>query len=72
MLNVAGDDVTDVRAISELIGGILGIEPMFEARDAAVADVVGDNSALHAFLGRGEARAACETAFERMVESGRW
>ena len=29
-LNVAGDDVTDIRALSELIGEILGIEPKFE------------------------------------------
>ena len=31
VLNVAGDDVTDIRAVSELIGEILGIEPRFEA-----------------------------------------
>ena len=71
MLNVAGDDVTDVRAISELIGGILGIEPTFEARDAVVADVVGDNSALHAFLGEAKL-VPLRDGIQRMVESGRW
>ena len=31
VLNVAGDEVTDIRAVSELIGEILGHEPVFEA-----------------------------------------
>ena len=34
VLNVAGDEVTDIRAVSELIGELLGIEPKFETRDA--------------------------------------
>ena len=51
VLNVAGDDVTDIRAVSELIGEILGVEPRFEASDAEVMDIVADNARLHAILG---------------------
>jgi UDP-glucose 4-epimerase len=51
VLNVAGDEVTDIRAVSELIGELVGVEPLFDASDAEVADIVADNRALHAFLG---------------------
>ena len=51
VLNVAGDERTDVRAVSELIGEILGIEPRFEPTDRDAVDIVADNTRLHAFLG---------------------
>jgi nucleoside-diphosphate-sugar epimerase len=51
VLNVAGDDVIDIRRVSELIGEILGIEPHFEAGDGDAADIVADNARMHAFLG---------------------
>lgn len=51
VFNVAGDEVTDIRSVSELIGAILGVEPRFEHSDEDAADIVADNLQLHAFLG---------------------
>ena len=51
VLNVAGDEVTDIRGVSELIGELLGIAPTFTSGDAMVADIVADNHLLHALLG---------------------
>ena len=68
VLNVAGDDVTDIRAVSELIGEILGIEPQFESSEADAVDIVADNSALHAFLGSARLVPLRE-GLERLVES---
>ena len=70
VLNVAGDDVTDVRDVSVLIGELLGIEPKFEASDADVADIVADNTALHAFLG-GARLVPLREGIGRMVEPER-
>jgi nucleoside-diphosphate-sugar epimerase len=52
VLNVAGDETTDIRGVSELIGEILGREPVFDVTDRIAHDVVADTTALHAFLGR--------------------
>ncbi len=68
VLNVAGDDVTDIRAVSELIGEILSIEPRFEPSETDVADIVADNTALHAFLG-GARLVPLREGIERMVGS---
>jgi len=70
VLNVAGDDVTDVRAVSELIGEILDIEPSFEVSQAEVADIVADNTLLHALLG-GAPLVPLREGIERMVASDR-
>jgi nucleoside-diphosphate-sugar epimerase len=51
VMNVAGDEVTDIQGVSELIGAILGIEPQFEHSEKDAVDIVADNSRLHAFLG---------------------
>jgi nucleoside-diphosphate-sugar epimerase len=68
LVNVAGDDVTDVRAVSELIGEFLGLEPRFEASGVEVADIVADNTRLHAVLG--DARLVpLREGIERMVGS---
>jgi nucleoside-diphosphate-sugar epimerase len=50
VLNVAGDDVTDIRGVSEMIGASLGIEPVFEEGDGQARDIVAANTALHTFL----------------------
>jgi nucleoside-diphosphate-sugar epimerase len=70
VLNVAGDDVTDIRAVCELIGEIVGIEPKFEESDAQVSDIVADNTALHALLGDAKLVTLRE-GIERMVLPGR-
>jgi UDP-glucose 4-epimerase len=72
VVNVAGDDVTDIRGVSELIGQLLGIEPRFEPSDADVGDIVADNTALHALLG-GARLVPLREGVERMVgpEHGR-
>lgn len=68
VLNVAGDEVTDIRAASELMGRLLGIEPRFEAGEGEVADIVADNARLHAFLG--DARLVpLREGLERMLAS---
>jgi len=68
VLNVAGDDVTDIRGVSELIGEVLGVEPRFEASDAEVADIVADNARLHGILG--DARLVpLREGIERMIGS---
>jgi UDP-glucose 4-epimerase len=51
ILNVAGDDLTDVRAVSELVGAILGVQPRFTPSEKDAVDIVADNTRLHAFLG---------------------
>ena len=66
VLNVAGDDVTDIRAVSELIGEIIGVEPKFEEGEGRAADIVADNATLHAFLGDAELVPLRE-GLERMV-----
>ena len=69
MLNVAGDEVTDIRAASELIGELLGIEPEIRGRATRKsADIVADNARLHAFLG--DARlVSLREGLERMLAS---
>lgn len=69
LLNVAGDEVTDIRAVSELIGEVLGVEPRFEAGEGQSADIVADNAALHGFLG-GAKLVPLREGIERMVRSG--
>jgi nucleoside-diphosphate-sugar epimerase len=69
VLNVAGDDVTDVRAVSELIGEIVQIEPSFEESNADVPDIVADNTRLHQFLGD-VSLVPLRDGLERTVRSG--
>jgi len=66
VLNVAGHEVTDVRAVSELIGDILGHQPVFETTDRVANDIVADTAALHAFLD-GQPLAPLREGLERMV-----
>lgn len=51
VLNVAGDDVTDVEGVARMIGEALGRKPRFETRETETVDIVADNSRLHAILG---------------------
>jgi nucleoside-diphosphate-sugar epimerase len=54
VVNVAGDDVVDVRKLASLIGEALGVEPRFEETDQAAADVVARNDLLKRELGIGD------------------
>lgn len=69
VLNVAGDDVTDIRAVSKLIGEILGIEPRFEADEGDADDIVADNTRLRAFLGDVQL-VSLQDGLERTLASG--
>jgi nucleoside-diphosphate-sugar epimerase len=52
IVNVAGDEVVTIRDIAEAAGRALGVEPVFEeAGGAAAGDVIGDTTALRAWLG---------------------
>ena len=52
-LNVAGDDVVDIRQLATAIGGAVGRPPAFVAgEDDPGGDLVGDNSRLRRLFGR--------------------
>jgi nucleoside-diphosphate-sugar epimerase len=70
LLNVAGDEVTDIRAVSEMIGKIVGIDPVFEQSEGTSSDIVADNSAMHALL-PGTTLVSLQDGLERMVQRGR-
>jgi nucleoside-diphosphate-sugar epimerase len=46
-VNLAGDDVTDIRALAETIGKAIGREPVFEQGPGRSGDLIGDNGRLH-------------------------
>jgi nucleoside-diphosphate-sugar epimerase len=54
LLNVAGDEAVTIRELSERIGKVVGCEPIFEQKSAAVLDIVCDNGRMHALLDTGE------------------
>jgi len=50
-LNVAGDEPVTVRELAELIGSVVGREPVFEEGEGKVpGDLVVDTSRLHELL----------------------
>ena len=54
LVNVAGDEAVTIRDIGELIGQILGLEPVYErAEGGATGDLVTDNRRMHQLLGLG-------------------
>jgi UDP-glucose 4-epimerase len=70
VLNVAGDEVTDIRAVSDMIGKIVGIDPVFEQSEGTSSDIVADNSAMHALL-PDTTLVSLQDGLERMVQRGR-
>lgn len=69
VLNVAGDEVTDVRIVSELIGEILDVVPVFEQGSAHVGDIVAETGRLHQLLGTTMPLVGLREGLERMVSS---
>ena len=51
VVNVAGDDVVDVRELATLIGDAVGVEPAFEETDQTAGDVVARNDLMKRELG---------------------
>jgi UDP-glucose 4-epimerase len=68
VLNVAGDDVIDIRGVSELIGEILDVEPEFEQGEGLAADIVADNAVLHDLLD-GSGLVPLREGLERMLRA---
>jgi UDP-glucose 4-epimerase len=55
VVNVAGDEVVDIRELAVLIGELVGREPLFvDGSPTAAGDLVGDNAQMHALYGLGE------------------
>jgi UDP-glucose 4-epimerase len=51
-VNVAGDEVVDIRELALLIGETVGREPVFEQRsELAPGDLIGDNTRMHELYG---------------------
>jgi UDP-glucose 4-epimerase len=51
IVNVAGDEIVGIRELAELIGGLVGKEPVFEVgTGSAPGDLVGSNDRLHELL----------------------
>lgn len=50
VLNVAGDEAVSIRQLAELIGELVGREPVFRKGVGAAGDLVADNSRMHALL----------------------
>jgi nucleoside-diphosphate-sugar epimerase len=51
VVNVAGDDVVDVRELAAMIGEALGVEPSFEPSHNVAGDVVAQNARMKRELG---------------------
>ena len=51
VLNVAGETIVGIRDLSERIGALLGIAPVFEETGEEVGDLMGDNSRMKEVLG---------------------
>ena len=51
LVNVAGDDSVTIRELAETIGGVVGVEPVFEERDSASGDIVADNRRMRDVFG---------------------
>lgn len=48
--NVAGDDEVSVRDLAELLGHLIGQDPIFESTGSAVGDACGDNSRMKRYI----------------------
>lgn len=51
LVNVAGDDAVTIRELAETIGGVVGVEPVFEEHDSAIGDIVADNRRMRDVFG---------------------
>lgn len=52
VLNVAGDEVVDIRELTEVIGSVLNCKPVFESgTSSSLGDLIGDNHRMHELLG---------------------
>jgi len=68
LVNVGGDKVVSIRELAELIGEVVGAEPVFEDGGTADGDLVVRNDRLHQLLGR--APLALREGLERTVHAG--
>jgi UDP-glucose 4-epimerase len=53
VVNLAGDEVTDIRGLAGLIGEALGREPVFEQGPGRSGDLIADNGRLHELFAPG-------------------
>jgi nucleoside-diphosphate-sugar epimerase len=51
VVHLAGDEAVSIRELAELIGEVVGREPVFEERGTLVGDLVSENARMRALLG---------------------
>jgi nucleoside-diphosphate-sugar epimerase len=69
VVNVAGDDVVSIKELAELIGRVVGRDPVFEEGNSPVAgDLVAVNRRLHDLLGR-QKLVTLDAGLSRLVQT---